>query len=165
MRVCKHSSDQMSRCFAVCRVGTCLFTGGLGIKINGMSLPNQLTSKWVLSLQTFVECWTKKLDRGKIGKRICILHCRPLGGFPQASSCLNKRNINYKPVYQNLVNGERNYATGLSLRAGGLGFSPANKRVAPGYFYWKIEQNWNQKKSLAVWFPAYLLYLPGNLKS
>ena len=28
--------------------------------------------------------------------------------------------------------------TGLSLRAGGRGFSPATKRVAPGYFYWKI---------------------------
>ena len=65
----------MSRCFAVCRVGTCSFTGGLGIKINGRSLPNQLTSNWVLiSLWTFVECWTKKLERGQIGKRICILH-------------------------------------------------------------------------------------------
>ena len=30
-------------------------------------------------------------------------------------------------------------STGLSLRAGGRGFSPATKRVAPGYFYWKIE--------------------------
>ena len=29
--------------------------------------------------------------------------------------------------------------SGLSLRAGGRGFSPATKRVAPGYFYWKIE--------------------------
>ena len=29
---------------------------------------------------------------------------------------------------------------GLSLRAGGRGFSPATKTVAPGYFYWKIEQ-------------------------
>ena len=29
---------------------------------------------------------------------------------------------------------------GLSLRAGGRGFSPAAKRVAPGYFYWKIEE-------------------------
>ena len=85
----------MSRCFAVCRVGTCSFTGGLGIKINGRSLPNQLTSNWVLiSLWTFVECWTKNLELGQIGKRICILHCPPLGGFPQASSCLNKRNIN-----------------------------------------------------------------------
>ena len=28
--------------------------------------------------------------------------------------------------------------SGLSLRAGGRGFSPATKRVAPGYFYWKI---------------------------
>ena len=30
--------------------------------------------------------------------------------------------------------------TGLSLRAGGRGFSPATKRVVPGYFYWKIEE-------------------------
>ena len=29
---------------------------------------------------------------------------------------------------------------GLSLRAGGWGFSPATKRVAPGHFYWKIEE-------------------------
>ena len=29
--------------------------------------------------------------------------------------------------------------SGLSLRAGGRGFSPATKRVVPGYFYWKIE--------------------------
>ena len=29
---------------------------------------------------------------------------------------------------------------GLSLRAGGRGFSPATKRVVPGYFYWKIEE-------------------------
>ena len=29
---------------------------------------------------------------------------------------------------------------GLSLRAGSRGFSPATKRVAPGYFYWKIEE-------------------------
>ena len=30
--------------------------------------------------------------------------------------------------------------SGLSLRAGGRGFSPAAKRVAPSYFYWKIEE-------------------------
>ena len=30
--------------------------------------------------------------------------------------------------------------SGLSLRAGGRGFSPATKRVAPGYFHWKIEE-------------------------
>ena len=30
--------------------------------------------------------------------------------------------------------------SGLSLRAGGRGFSPATKRVAPGYFFWKIEE-------------------------
>ena len=32
------------------------------------------------------------------------------------------------------------HASGLSLRAGGWGFSLATKRVAPGYFYWKIEE-------------------------
>ena len=45
------------------------------------------------------------------------------------------------------------------------GFSLATERVAPGYFYWKIEEKWNQKKSLAIWFSAYLLYLHGSLKS
>ena len=40
--------------------------------------------------------------------------------------------------------------TGLSSRAGGRGFSPAAKRVDPGYFYWKMEEKQNQKKSLAV---------------
>ena len=30
--------------------------------------------------------------------------------------------------------------SGLSLRARGRGFSPVTKRVAPGYFYWKIEE-------------------------
>ena len=33
-----------------------------------------------------------------------------------------------------------NPLSGLSLRAGSRGFSPATKRVAPGYFYWKIEE-------------------------
>ena len=42
------------------------------------------------------------------------------------------------------------HLTGLSLRAGGRGFSPATKTVVPGYFYWKIEEKQNQKKSLAV---------------
>ena len=34
----------------------------------------------------------------------------------------------------------RAVGSGLSLRAGGWGFSPATERVAPGYFYWKIEE-------------------------
>ena len=37
--------------------------------------------------------------------------------------------------------------------------------VVPGYFNWNIEEKYNQKKSLAVWFPAYLLYLRGKWKS
>ena len=32
------------------------------------------------------------------------------------------------------------WSSGLSLRAGGGGLSPATKRVAPCYFYWKIEE-------------------------
>ena len=34
----------------------------------------------------------------------------------------------------------QSYESGLSVRAGGRGFSPPTKRVAPGYFYWKIEE-------------------------
>ena len=41
-----------------------------------------------------------------------------------------------------------------------------------GYYEWgprllwsKIEEKYNQKKPIAVWFPAYLLYLPSTLKS
>ena len=33
-----------------------------------------------------------------------------------------------------------NLYPGLSLRAGGRGFSPATMSVAPGYFYWKVEE-------------------------
>ena len=34
----------------------------------------------------------------------------------------------------------------------------------PGYFHRETEEKYNLKKSLAVWFPTYLI-LPGNLKS
>ena len=34
--------------------------------------------------------------------------------------------------------------------------------VVPGYFHRKIDEKHNQKKSLAVWFPTNLWYLPGN---
>ena len=40
------------------------------------------------------------------------------------------------PIHYNCFNN----LAGLSLRAGGRGFSPATKRVAPGYFYRKIEE-------------------------
>ena len=49
---------------------------------------------------------------------------------------------------------------GLLLRGRGQGFPQlvsSNCR--------KTEEKYNQTKFLAVWFPAYLLYLPGNLKS
>ena len=45
------------------------------------------------------------------------------------------------------------------------GISPGYYECDPCYFHWKIEEKKDQKKSLAVWFPVYLLYLPGNLKS
>ena len=53
----------------------------------------------------------------------------------------------------------------LSLRDGGRGFPLATMNVAPSYFLSKIEEKWNQKKSLAVLFPTDLLNLSGNLKS
>ena len=34
----------------------------------------------------------------------------------------------------------------------------------PGYFHRETEEKYNLKKSLAVWFPTYLI-LPGNSKS
>ena len=55
---------------------------------------------------------------------------------------------------------------GLSLRGRGWGFFPATKNVPPNYFQRKsIAEKQNQKKPLAVWFPVYFLYFPGNLKS
>ena len=38
------------------------------------------------------------------------------------------------PTVKNNVNAFHGNETGLSLRAGGQGFSPDTKRVAPGYF-------------------------------
>ena len=40
-----------------------------------------------------------------------------------------------------MISGYELTGTGLSLRAGGWGFPPATMSVAPGYFYWKIEEN------------------------
>ena len=44
--------------------------------------------------------------------------------------------------------------TGLSLRARDWGFPPATMSVSLGYFninfYWKTEEKWNQKESIAV---------------
>ena len=53
----------------------------------------------------------------------------------------------------------------LSLTGGRRVFSLATKNMAPDYFRRKIKEKENQKKSLAVLFPTYLLYLPCNLKS
>ena len=56
--------------------------------------------------------------------------------------------------------------TGLSLRAGGWGFSAATKRGAPSYFYWKNRTKIEPKEIPSGLIPRqYLLYLPGNLKS
>ena len=41
-------------------------------------------------------------------------------------------------MFQSLAHAET--AEENNLRAGGRGFSPATKRVTPGYFYWKIEE-------------------------
>ena len=50
---------------------------------------------------------------------------------------VQKRGLEFSAPSLDLIH---TLGTGLSLRAGGQGFSPATKRVAPGYFYWKIEE-------------------------
>ena len=60
-----------------------------------------------------------------------------LGNLHQSE--LNKLNILSEKMYTSKV-GKENKDQGWSLIAGGQGFSPATKRVAPGYFYWKIEE-------------------------
>ena len=44
------------------------------------------------------------------------------------------------PSVKNNVNAFHGNETGLSLRAGGRGFSLDTKRVAPGYFFGKTEE-------------------------
>ena len=44
------------------------------------------------------------------------------------------------PTVKNNVNAFHGNETGLSLRAGGRGFSPDTKRVAPGYLFRKTEE-------------------------
>ena len=53
--------------------------------------------------------------------------------------------------------------TRLSLRGGGWGFPLATMNVAPWYFHRKREEKKNQKRSLAVLYPAYFLYLCGTM--
>ena len=78
-------------------------------------------SKWILPAKTAASHWFLQL-KGCAVKHLQWL-CSPklLKSFPRfwdLNNCI---------------------VPGLSLRAGGRGFSPATKRVAPGYFYWKIE--------------------------
>ena len=63
--------------------------------------------------------------------------------FQHLNHVLCAKNRHYKSshvhVISSLARVDCIYA-GLSSRAGGWGFSPATKRVAPGYFYWKMEE-------------------------
>ena len=52
----------------------------------------------------------------------------------------------------------------LSLRAGGRGFSPATKRVAPGYFYWKIEEKIEPKEIPSRLIPRLLVVFTRQLE-
>ena len=54
--------------------------------------------------------------------------------------------------------------TGLSLRAGGRGFSPATKRVVPGFFYWKIEEKIEPKEIPSCWIPRLLVVFNQQLE-
>jgi len=45
------------------------------------------------------------------------------------------------------------------------GISPSYHECAPRLLSLETQEKWNQTKSVAFWFPAYLFYLPGNLQS
>ena len=53
---------------------------------------------------------------------------------------------------------------GLSLRGGGRGFSPATKRVAPGYSYWKIEAKIEPKEIPSRLIPCLLVVFTRRLE-
>ena len=55
------------------------------------------------------------------------------------------------------------FIAGLSLRAGGWGFSPATKRVAPSYFYWKIEENRTKRNPYRL-IPRLFVVFTGQLE-
>ena len=66
------------------------------------------------------------------------------------------------------------YLSLISFRGGAVIIKSPEPGSSPGYyergppatFIGKQKKKKNQKKSLAVWFPAYfMVYLPGNLKS
>ena len=85
----------------------------------------------------------------------------------------NSRNLFFRGVHLIEVSVKRKSTVlisghkppGLPLRGRRWGFPPASMNVAPGYFHRKIEEKENQKKPLAIWFPAYLLYLPSKFSS
>ena len=80
-----------------------------------------------------------------------------LGNLHQSE--LNKLNILSEKMYTSKV-GKENKDQGWSLIAGGQGFSPATKRVAPGYFYWKIEP----KEILSSLIPRLLVVFTQQLE-
>ena len=53
---------------------------------------------------------------------------------------------------------------GMSLRAGGRGFSLATKRVASGYFYWKVEEKIAPKEIPSGLIPLLLVVLTRQLE-
>ena len=54
--------------------------------------------------------------------------------------------------------------SGLSLRDRGWGFALATKNAAPGYFHSKMEEKWNQKKSLVGLIPRLLVVFTWQLE-
>ena len=79
-----------------------------------------------------------------MGHRTCLFLCRLTCRFFQVI-VFHLGGAKFKP--------------GLSLRAGERGFSPATKRVAPGYFYWKIEGNRTKRNpQLFDSPPTYCIY-------
>ena len=54
--------------------------------------------------------------------------------------------------------------SGLSLRAGGLGFPAATMNVTPCYFHWKIEEKKGPKEILSCLIPHLLVIFTWELE-
>ena len=94
------------------------------------SLVSQVSDYSVLPWHLLL-CFFNQSRKNEMGRNV-ISTGNKVGTCHLSNNNLQFRDTNH---FQKYI-----YFTGLSLRAGSRGFSPAPKRVAPGYFYWKIEE-------------------------
>ena len=93
-------------------------------------------------------------ENGRAGGR----HARGEGAPSPLACLLLARAFFLVPTTSKRLGEGRETKTRAVIKRRGPGFSP-------GYFQRKVEEKEKKKKPLAVWFPAYLLYFPSNIKS